>query len=598
MCGICGILTPRGVDHPLLERMTAIMHHRGPDAGGTWLNEARTVGLGNRRLAIIDLDPRSNMPLRFAERGLTITYNGEIYNYQDVRRELTQLGHRFETNSDTEVILHAYDQWGFESLHKLRGMFALALWDEPRRRLWVARDRLGVKPVIYYVRDDMFAFASEIQQFSESGGFELSDDLSALYDSLTYGYIPAPKTAFAELKKLEAGHYLVWENGALRDVVYWDVTEFGTNDIPLETATLQLRDQLEEAIRLRLVSDVPVGTLLSGGIDSSCVTWYAQKNADHPLYTFSVGFDAHSELADAQIVADAVGSNHVVKHYDAASAREDFARWMFLYGEPHGDASIFPTTLVSQMAREKVTVALSGDGGDELFWGYKRYLHFAAHNGKYSFPFRGAMRELVHKYYPFMQKGRIRSQLYLLNDFDLWCVLLGGFPRADKERVLVPELVREFAQYDEYWAWRRYWKPELPLATRLQYLDLKTYLPDAIMAKVDRASMAMSLEAREPLLEHQLVTAAFALPDTLRSDGRTLKVLFKQAMRGVLPDSILTKPKQGFSIPWMTWVKSLPEFGKQTGDGTFFMRGLALPPSYEMLVLQQWITNRAAQRRS
>lgn len=593
MCGICGIVSPRGVDLPLIVKMTQIMFHRGPDAGGTWASEDHTVGFGNRRLAIIDLDPRSNMPLHFPERGLSITYNGEIYNFQDVRDELEALGHSFRTHSDTEVILHAYDQWGYDALHKFRGMFAFALWDAPKKRLWAARDRLGVKPLIYYLKDGVFAFASEIQQFSESGGFKLTDDITAFYDSLTYGYIPSPKTAFNELKKLEAGHYLVWEDGRLSDSCYWDVREFGTNDLPLGQATEQLRKQLEEAISLRLVSDVPVGTLLSGGIDSSCVTWYAQKNADHPLYTFSVGFDAHSELEFAKIIADAVKSNHVIKHYDVNSAREDFARWMFLYGEPHADASIFPTTLVSQMAREKVTVALSGDGGDEIFWGYKRYLHFAEHNGKYSFPFRGALKDLVHRYYPFMTKGRIRSQLYLLNDFDLWCVLLGGYPRADKERVLAPDILREFEQYDDYWAWRKHWKPELPLATRLQYLDLKTYLPDAIMAKVDRASMAMSLEAREPLLDHKLVETAFAFPDKLRSDGRTLKYLFKQAMRGVLPESILTKPKQGFSIPWMTWVKSLPEFGKQTGDGTFFKKDFPLPPSYEMLVLQQWITNRA-----
>ncbi|MCC6477233.1 asparagine synthase (glutamine-hydrolyzing) [bacterium] len=592
MCGICGIVNPRGVDSSLLEKMTEIMFHRGPDAGGNWISESRQVGLGNRRLAIIDLDPRSNMPLRFPERGLTITYNGEIYNYRDTRAELEAKGHRFETNSDTEVILHAYDEWDFDAIHKLRGMFAFALWDEPRKRLWVARDRLGIKPVIYYLKDGVFAFASEIQQFSESGAFKLSDDLTALYDSLTYGYIPSPKTAFKELRKLEAGHYLIYENGLLRDQEYWDVREFGTNDLAREKAVELIRESLEEAISLRLVADVPVGTLLSGGIDSSCVTWYAQKLSDHPLFTFSVGFDARSELGDAKIVADSVKSNHVIKHYNVESAKEDFARWMFLYGEPHGDSSIFPTTLVSQMAREKVTVALSGDGGDEVFWGYKRYLHFPEHYDNHGFPFRGAFRNLVHKYYPLLKKGRHRTQLYLLDDFDLWTLLMGGLPKADKEWILDPGLMREFKDYDDYWSWRKYWKPELPLATRLQYLDLKTYLPDDIMVKVDRASMAVSLEAREPLLDHKLVETAFSLSDGLRSDGKTLKLLFKQAMRGVLPDTILSKPKQGFSIPWRRWVKAMPDFAKQQGDGSFFRRGLALPPSYPVLVVQQWLKNR------
>ncbi|NUO20082.1 asparagine synthase (glutamine-hydrolyzing) [bacterium] len=589
MCGICGICNPRGVETSLVEKMTHIMFHRGPDSGGTWLNDARTLALGNRRLAVIDLDPRSNQPLHYPERGLSITFNGEIYNYTEPRKELEALGHKFRTHSDTEVVLHGYAEWGFDAIHKFRGMFAFALWDDNKKLLWVARDRLGVKPVIYYHQGDVFAFASEIQQFSQCEQFKLSDDVSALYDTLTYGYIPSPKTAFKELRKLEAGHYLVWQDNKLRDVKYWDVTEFGTNRISANDAISLIREQLEQAIALRLVSDVPVGTLLSGGIDSSCVTWYAQKNADHPLYTFSIGFDEHSELEFAKIVADAVKSNHVVRHYDVASAKEDFARWMFLYGEPHGDSSIFPTTLVSQMAREKVTVALSGDGGDEIFWGYKRYQHFAEHNGQHGFPLRGAFRDFVHKYYPFMSKGRIRSQLYLLDDFELWCVLMGGFPKADKERLLNAELLREFRDYDDYWSWRRFWKSELPLATRLQYLDLKTYLPDDIMVKVDRASMAVSLEAREPLLDHKLVEAAFALPDKLRSDGKTLKLIFKQAMRGVLPESILSKPKKGFSIPWMTWVKSMPDFAQQRGDGGFFKRGLSLPPNYTVLVLQQWL---------
>lgn len=592
MCGICGLYDPRGVKPNLVERMTAIMYHRGPDSGGTWLNDARTVGIGNRRLAVIDLDPRSNQPLAFPERELMITYNGEIYDHAETRKELEALGHSFRTQSDTEMVMHAYAEWGFDAIHKFRGMFAFALWDARKKLLWVVRDKLGVKPVIYYHKDDVFAFASEIQQFSRNEEFALSDDFTALYDALTYGYIPSPKTAFKELRKLEPGHYLVWENNQLRNVEYWDVKEFCTNDLPQARAVEVVREALEEAIRLRLVSDVPVGTLLSGGIDSSCVTWYAQKNADHPLFTFSIGFDAHSELEFAKIVADKVKSNHVIRRYDVASAKDDFARWMFLYGEPHGDSSIFPTTLVSQMAREKVTVALSGDGGDELFWGYKRYKHFAEHNGQYGFPLRGAFRDLVHKYYPFMSKGRIRSQLYLLDDFDLWCVLLGGFPKADKERLLNSDLLREFRDYDDYWAWRKFWKPELPLATRLQYLDLKTYLPDDIMVKVDRASMAVSLEAREPLLDHKLVETAFALPDKLRSDGKTLKLIFKQAMRGVLPEEILSKPKQGFSIPWMTWVKSMPDFAKQQGDGRFFKKGLTLPPNYMVLVLQQWMQGR------
>jgi asparagine synthase (glutamine-hydrolysing) len=592
MCGICGLIDRHGnISRPLVERMTEIMRHRGPDAGGVWLNERATVALGNRRLAILDLDPRSNQPFISDDGTIVLTYNGEIYNFRDLRRKLEAHGHHFRTESDTEVIVHAYQEWGLESVHRFRGMFAFALHDAPKNRTWLVRDRLGIKPLLYYEKDGVFAFASELQQFTDTGAFDADLDLSALYDCLTYQYIPAPKTAFRYMRKLEAGHWLLWENGAVRTQRYWDVPVFGENAVTEDAAIKRLRDILDEAVALRLIADVPVGTLLSGGIDSSAVSYYAQKNHSGPLHTFSVGFDVavKDELAYAGLMARQIGSDHVTQTVRLADVRADATRQMFLYGEPHGDSSIFPTRIVSRIARNKVTVALSGDGGDEVFWGYKRYLAFPEHNGRHHFPLRGVSRTFIEEVLPMTLRGRGHLMRRHLDGFELWTQLLGGLTRPEKERFITNDLVDHFADYDEHWAFRKYWRDDLPMATRLQYLDLKTYLADDILVKVDRASMSVSLEARVPLLDHKLAEEVFSWPDSIRSDGRSLKYIFRKAMNGILPDAILNKPKHGFSIPWREWLRNWNEFQDVRGDGQFFKSGERLPQHYTTLMLQHWL---------
>ena len=591
MCGICGIFdTERKISPELLARMTQIMVHRGPDAGGTWVSADGAVGLGNRRLAIIDLDSRSNMPLHSDDGSLVITYNGEIFNFVEVRRELESCGHRFRTNSDTEVILHGYQEWGFDCVHKFRGMFAWALFDQPKRRLWLVRDRFGVKPLLYYQKGSTFAFASEPQQFSQSGGFDTELDLTALFDCLTYLYIPAPKTAFRYVRKLDAGHWMILENGQVKIEKYWDIENFGTNVVDEATAVERLRDRLNEVIKLRLVSDVPVGVLLSGGLDSSCVTWFAQKNHRGPLQTFSIGFEeeANNELEYANEVARLVGSDHITKIYRLEAAISDSKKVKFLYGEPHGDASIFPTTVVSRMARERVKVVLSGDGGDELFWGYPRYIEYPrfARNGV---PLKSLAASAVLNVMPMLTRGRYRTLRYCTREFDLWTILMDGFLRADKWKLVCDDVRDAIRNYDDYWSYRRFWKPELPIATRLQYLDLKTYLADDILVKVDRASMSVSLEAREPLLDNKLAEEVFSWPDSIRSDGKTLKYIFKKALAGILPERILTKRKQGFAMPWKVWIKDWEEFHSLRGDGRFFRKGVALPANYTLLVTQKWL---------
>jgi asparagine synthase (glutamine-hydrolysing) len=594
MCGICGIIQPVGVDREQLERITRGMLHRGPDAGGTWISPDGQVGFGHRRLTIIDLDPRSNQPFHSDDDQLVLTFNGEIFNFHDIRRELEAKGHRFRTTSDTEVILHAYAEWDTASVHKFRGMFAFALWDARRKRVWIARDRLGIKPVIYYEKDGVFAFASELPPLSDETAFDRTLDMEALYDALTYLYIPSPKTAFRHIRKLEAGHELLLENGAITIRKYWDVPEIGTREITEAQAVERLRELIDESVRLRLLADVPVGSLLSGGIDSSVVTTYAQRNASGPLNTFSVGFDVaeKDELAFANALAAELGSAHTTEVLTVGGGREQMQQCMFSYGEPHGDSSIIPTTLVSRMARQKVTVALSGDGGDEVFWGYKRYLAYPEFNQKDGLPLRTTLGNLVQTALPLETRGRHRLLQHCLKDFDLYTLLLGGLTRADKRALLTPEIYDSFRDYDEYWAYRKFWREDLPLASRLQYLDLKTYLPDDILTKVDRASMTVALEARVPLLDHKLVEEVFSWPDTIRSDGRTLKYLFKKAMHGVIPERVLTKPKHGFSIPWRAWAGQWAEQDAPQGDGHFFQKGLRLPNNYMLFVTQRWLEAR------
>jgi asparagine synthase (glutamine-hydrolysing) len=592
MCGICGIVdAERKINPDLLERMTQIMVHRGPDAGGTWINTDGTVGLGNRRLAIIDLDARSNMPLHSNDGSLVITYNGEIFNFMEIRQDLESCGHRFRTNSDTEVILHGYQEWGYDCVHKFRGMFAWALYDQPKRRLWLVRDRFGVKPLLYYQKGSLFAFASELQQFSQSGGFDTELDITALFDCLTYLYIPTPKTAFRHIRKLDAGHWMILEDGRIKIEKYWDLEEFGTNVVDEATAVKRLRDRLDEVIKLRLVSDVPVGVLLSGGLDSSCVTWYSQKNHNGPLKTFSIGFEeeANNELEYANEVARLVGSEHITKIYRLDAAITDSRKVKFLYGEPHGDQSIFPTTVVSRMAREHVKVVLSGDGGDELFWGYTRHVEYPRFNDSGGVPLKPLCARAVLHLMPMLMRGRYYLLRYFTRNFDLWTVLLDGFLRADKWRLVSDDVRDAVRQYDDYWLFRRFWKPELPVATRLQYLDFKTYLADDILMKVDRASMSVSLELREPLLDNKLAQEVFSWPDSVRNDGKTLKYIFKKALTDILPERILTKRKQGFAMPWKAWIKGWDEFRALQGDGRFFRKEIALPPDYTILVIQKWL---------
>ena len=386
MCGIAGLLRIDGkVEESSLARMSANLAHRGPDDDGLWVSEDAKVGLAHRRLAIIDLGPAGHQPMTNEDGSIWLVYNGEIYNYIEIKRRLEDLGHRFRSNSDTETIIHGYEEWGEAFLEKLRGMFAFGLWDSRWQRLLLVRDHTGIKPLFYYWDGQTFAFASEIKGFWGLDGIDRTVDRSAIFDYLTYMYVPAPKTAYQRIRKLQPGHLLSFDGTRLQEKQYWEVPLAQDDSMDENRAVRLLREHLSDAVSLNMVSDVPVGVFLSGGLDSSTVVAYMTKQAREPIRTYSIGFDVpeHCETSYARLVAEAFQTRHHERCLGAESVQELLPRMVTLYDEPFCDSSAMPTLRVSQLAREEVKVVLAGDGGDEVFGGYTwydRWLHLQALN--------------------------------------------------------------------------------------------------------------------------------------------------------------------------------------------------------------------------
>ena len=495
MCGIAGILGI-GADYRIelseLRRMCDVIRHRGPDDDGYHIEEP--VGLGMRRLSIIDI-AGGHQPMSNEAQTLWVVFNGEIYNFRELRVELEALGHRFQSHSDTEVIIHGYEQWGEDCVKRLRGMFGIALWDAREKKLVLMRDWVGIKPLHWYLDDEKFLFGSEIKSILACRGVSREIDREALDRYLTYEYIPAPSSIFRRIRKLPPGHILVWQRGQVTTRSYWDFPvepeQSGKDRIDEEECARELLALLRESVKLQMVSDVPLGAFLSGGIDSSSVVALMSEFSDRPVKTFSIGFkeQSYDELAYARLVAERFGTEH--HEFILTPQITDLVdHLMGFLDEPLGDFSIFPTYLVSKMARSQVTVALSGDGA----------------------------REKLRLYTPALRED------------------LRGF--ATEGFILEHGRAKRFPD---------------PL-TAAQYVDLKTYLPENILTKVDRMSMAISLEARVPVLDHKIVEFAFRLPAHLRLKGLTTKYLLKKAVAPLLPPEILTKKKQGFSIPIKNWL--------------------------------------------
>ena len=595
MCGFTGIFdirSRREVNRSLLSRMNETQHHRGPDESGLHIEPG--LGLGHRRLSIIDLST-GQQPLFNEDNSVVVVFNGEIYNYQQLIPELVALGHRFRTRSDTEVIVHAWEAWGEACVQRFRGMFAFALWDRNRSTLFLARDRLGVKPLYYaLLPDGIFLFGSELKPLLAHGGMDRDIDPCAVEEYFALGYVADPRTIFKQAKKLPPAHTLTIRHGAAvpNPVEYWD-PRF-TLDSPLSAADAgaELLARLDESVRLRMISEVPLGAFLSGGVDSSAVVASMASMSSAPVNTCSIAFSDPSfdESRFAREVAQRYGSRHFVDRVesDDFDLIDDLAR---LYDEPFADSSAIPTYRVCQLARKHVTVALSGDGGDETFGGYRRYrLHMMEERMRSLLPLsvRRAMFGLLGHAYPKADWAprvfRAKSTFQALGRGSVDAYFHGvSILRDDMRRRLFTSTFRSsLGGYNAAEVFRRHAlraNTEDPLAL-IQYLDLKTYLVGDINTKVDRASMAHSLEVREPLMDHPLVEWLATLPSSLKVRGQEGKWLLKKTMEPRLPREVLYRPKMGFAVPLARWFRGPLRtrvrdalMGERLADTGFFDRG-------------------------
>jgi asparagine synthase (glutamine-hydrolysing) len=558
MCGIAGIVRMDGgaVAYRDLSRMCAVMNHRGPDSEGIFLGDG--AGLGMRRLSIIDLQT-GGQPVRNEDGTVWVVFNGEIYNYRELRRDLERRGHRFRTAGDTECLVHLYEEHDTRCVEHLRGMFAFAVWDDGRKRLFLARDRLGVKPLYYAEVGGALVFASELKALLQLPAVAREIDWAAASHLLTFLTTPLSSSIIRGVRKLQPGYALTASPGReARVAPYWDVRFEPDSSRSEADFTEELRDLLEESVRLRMVSDVPVGAFLSGGIDSSAVVATMARLLPGPVKTFSIGFkdSAFDERAHARCVAQAFGTEHheLVVEEDALSVVEDIV-WHL--DEPFGDSSAIPTYFVSKMASQHVKVVLSGDGGDEVFAGYEKYAVEGRRRATRFLPAPGRWAlGVLARCLPEGAYGRGFLRNLSLAGPGRYLDASTLFRRQELRRLLSAEAFAQMEGHDP-------WCEETRILARdgshwlsaLQYLDLKTYLPLDILTKVDRMSMAHSLEAREPLLDHRLVEFAAKLPPEMLLRNGTGKSLFRRAMRGILPDEIIDRPKQGFAVPLERWFR-------------------------------------------
>lgn len=567
MCGIVGKLNFNGQPVPSeqIKAMADTIVYRGPDDEGLYTGDG--IGLGQRRLSIIDLRRESTAPLSNEDGRIWIVFNGEIYNFHSLRAELIELGHTFRTASDTEVIVHLYEQYGIECLHRLRGMFAFAIWDSTQRVLFAARDRLGKKPLYYTHSASHFIFGSEIKAIMTDPSVTASPDFYALDQYLSYQYVPSPLTAFNGISKVPAGHYLLCTaQGHLTIASYWHPARTPKTTLSQEAAREQLMTILKESIRLRMIADVPIGAFLSGGIDSGAVVALMAMQSDKPVRTFSIGFNEgrYNELPFARILAKHYGTEHH-EFMVSPSAIEILPRLIRHYNEPFADASAIPTYYLAQLTRQHVTVALSGDGGDESFAGYQHYamMHRLALFDWLPQPLRAAGAGVLR--FPLRCFPKSRQVLKLDKALGMLGASLsqryhhymGVLKDQEKDRLYTAKF-RSLTQdsRSEKNVWEIPWASTADQLNWMMAHDQTHYLPDCLMVKTDIASMANSLEVRCPLLDHELVEFAWSLPSHWKMNAEGQKVIFKDAVKHLLPREILQKPKTGFAVPLAQWFRT------------------------------------------
>ena len=567
MCGICGVISLNPETHQdrtILERMNSKLVHRGPDGEGYYCDEH--VMLAVRRLSIIDLDT-GDQPITNENQTVWVVFNGEIYNFQTIRCELEGKGHVFQTQSDTEVIVHAYEEYGEHCVEHFIGMFAFAIWDALHQRLFIARDRLGVKPLYYWEGQGEFIFASELKALLAHPAVPREMDWVSLDLFLSLEYIPGPRTIYKNIYKLPLGHHLVIEKGALSLKQYWEIPVLSLPN-SIEACEEILYPLMQDAVKQRLVSNVPLGALLSGGLDSSAVVAFMSQTATKPVKTFSIGFedDTYNELAYAREIAKHFGTHH---HEEVLSSNlyDSVESLVRHFDEPFGDFSIFPTFLVSKMARQSVKVVLTGDGGDEVFGGYDTYVaqNLESYYQRLPTPFRQnliphwmnlippqqAKKGLINKTKRFVEGGVLPASLQHVR----WMIFVNDSDKKTLYQPWLQEILRNCelpALFDGYFQKAARFEG----VGQQQYVDIKTYLVDDILTKVDRMSMAASLEARVPLLDHRIVEFAVNLPPKMKIHRGNTKIILRRTMKNILPKSVLKKPKQGFSIPIKHWLQT------------------------------------------
>jgi asparagine synthase (glutamine-hydrolysing) len=567
MCGIAGCVHADGrvADPVLVERMCAALEHRGPDSRG--IHASGPAGLGIQRLRVVDIEG-GDQPLYNEDRTVAVVLNGEIYNFRELRRRLEAAGHRFRTEGDTETIVHLYEEEGVDCVRSLEGMFAFALWDESRQRLLVARDRVGKKPLFYSLHAGTLSFASELRALLQNDEIPRDVDEQALDCYLAYGYIPAPLSAFRAVRKLPPATSMVYEGGRVTLERYWQL-DYGHKHAIADARELHapLRETLSRAVRRRLVADVPLGAFLSGGIDSSAVVAAMARETSEPVRTFSIGFDSErfDELEHARLIAERFGTEHeeLQVRPDAISIAPRIARH---YGEPFADSSAIPSFYLAEMTRRHVTVALNGDGGDESFAGYTRYAAnvLGARLERVPMPLRRLGAGLAARLPESAEEQSVRNRVRRLGG----SLGLDGPARYERYVSLFDSTQRARLYSDEYRAalggtdvvaeaiaepWR-----EASGSDRLDQLlevDVRTYLPGDLLTKIDIATMAHSLEARSPFLDPEMMQFAAAIPAPMKLQGMEKKVILRDALRAWLPDSILDRPKQGFSVPLAEWLR-------------------------------------------
>jgi asparagine synthase (glutamine-hydrolysing) len=576
MCGICGKLyfdEERAVASDELRGMSGTLAHRGPDGEGVWTGD--NVGLAHRRLAIIDLRPEAGQPMCNEDGTVWITFNGEIYNFQELRADLQARGHVFRTNSDTEAIIHAYEQYGRECLDRLRGMFAFAIWDRRCKTLFLARDRVGKKPLFYLTDGRQFVFASEIKAILADSSVEAEPNPTAIDYYLAMGYVPSPLSAFRGVQKLPAAHWLEIKDGRIDIRRYWRLQYAPKRKISFRDAVAELQFKLAEAVRLRLMSDVPLGAFLSGGVDSSAVVAYMARAMNLPVRTFSVGFEEASfdERPFARMVAERYSTNHtelVVK----APVADILPRVVWQYDEPFADPSAVPSYAIAQLTRRYVTVVLNGDGGDESFAGYNRYLIDRLFRRGDFLPSQirrgiaAAMMSLprTSQGHGFLCKLAKIAELIALEPERRYARWFGQFTPYERQSVYTEEFkcavngsIAEDLFVDIFAESNAANGVDADLGA-----DVNLYLPDDLLVKMDRASMAHSVEARSPLLDHVFMEFVATLPPEMKLSGKRTKHIFKQSLRGALPDVVLDRPKMGFGAPISSWFRN--ELREMTED--------------------------------